>query len=228
MKTTGTAGITKRVLIEKANTTTVIAAGIAAFLVVFSAVAARSLVSQASYQNAVISAKKDTLKTIEDNLEARKNLTSSYEAFVAPSKNIIGGNAVGSSVQDGDNATIILDALPSKYDYPGLVSSLDKVVQSQGAVLEKVNGIDEEVAQAAQTSSGMPQPIPMPFDFAAKGAYQQVQGLTQQFEKSIRPIQVQKISILANDQGGVTATVTAQTFYQPAKKLELKKEVFKQ
>jgi len=226
LKTPNTAGLTKRALIDKANTTTVIAAAVAAFLVVFSVVASRALFSQAMYQNRVITAKKDTLHQLDENLAARDDLVKSYEAFVSTSQNVIGGNPAGTGDRDGDNAKIVLDALPSKYDFPALASSLEKLATNQGLQIEGIIGTDDEVAQSGGQSAAAPQPVPMDFQLTVKGAYQQVQGLTEVFEKSIRPIQMQKLTINSSE-GNVTAGITAQTYYQPEKKLELRKKVVK-
>lgn len=225
-KIPNTAGLTKRALIDKANTTTVIAAAVASFLVVFSLVASRALFSQAMYQNRVITAKKATLKQLDANLAARDDLVSSYEAFVSTSQNIIGGNPSGTGDRDGDNAKIILDALPSKYDFPALASSLEKLATSQGLQIDGIVGTDDEVAQSGEQNAAAPAPVPMDFQLGVKGAYQQVQSLTEVFEKSIRPIQVQKLT-LNSSEGNVNASITAQTFYQPEKKLELRKKVVK-
>lgn len=217
--------LTKRALIDKANTNTVIAAGIAAFVVTFSLVASWSLFGQAKYQNRVISAKKDTLKTLEKNLEARDDLVSAYRAFESPSQNIIGGNPASEATdRDGSNAKIILDALPSKYDFPALTSSLEKFAALQSLEIQGITGTDDEVAQSSQQSSPTPQLVPIDFQLDTRGSYAQIQGLFDMFNKSIRPIQVQKVTINSND-GAVSASVTAQTFYQPEKKIELRKKV---
>lgn len=218
--------LTKRSLIDKANTTTLIAAGVAAFVLVFSLVACKALLSQAGYQNRVISEKKKTLKQVETNLVARDDLVKSYDAFVGTSQNVIGGNPSGTGDRDGDNAKIILDALPSKYDFPALTASLEKLAVAQGLSIESINGTDDEIAQQAQSSSPTPTTVPIQFQMVVKGGYPQVQGLIDSFDKSIRPIQIQKLSISGNN-GSVTASIDAQTFYQPEKKLELTKKVVK-
>lgn len=218
------AALTKRALIDKANTTTLIAAAAAAFIVVFSLVASRALFSQATYQNRVISEKKKTLTQLNKNLAARDDLVKSYEAFEDTPQNILGGNPNGSaSDKDGDNSKIVLDALPSKYDFPALTASLEKFATSQGVEIQSITGTDDEIAQLEQQSSSTPEPIPIVFQVAVRGAYSQVQGFVNVFEKSIRPMQVTKIS-LNGDDAGVTATIDAQTFYQPEKKLELRKK----
>lgn len=224
MKPKITTPLTKRSLIDKANTTTLIAAGVAAFVVVFSLVACKALLSQAAYQNRVIGEKKKTLKQLDANLAARDDLVKSYDAFVNTSQNIIGGNPAGSTDRDGDNAKIVLDALPSKYDFPALTASLEKLALSQGLSIESITGTDDEVAQQSQSSSPNPTTVPIQFQVVVKGGYPQVQGLIDSFDRSIRPIQIQKLSISGSN-GSVTANIDAQTFYQPEKKLELTEKV---
>lgn len=227
MKTPNIGGFTtKRALIDKANTTTVIAAGIATFLVIFTLVSAKALTSQMAYQNKVIGGKKDTLKRLESNLEARDSLVSSYKAFVATPQNSIGGSTAGTGERDGDNAKIVLDALPSKYDFPALTSSLEKLTAANGLGIETITGIDDEVAQGAQAASSAPQQVPIAFQIKVKGPYIKLQDFVKATEKSIRPIKVQKQSIMASE-NGISLDITAETYYQPEKSLELKKEVVK-
>lgn len=218
---------TKRALIDKANTVTVAAAGVAAFLVVFSLVSAKSFVNQIGYQNKVIGAKKDTKKVLDDNLEARDSIVKSYNAFVGTEQNIIGGNSnsdIGD--KDGDNAKIILDALPSKYDYPAVASSLEKLALNQGLDIIKIEGIDEEATQVSKQKSSAPKEVPMVVSASVKGSYMQLKSYADQLERSIRPMQIQKYTLESAD-NGLTETIGLQTFYLPEKVLELKKEVLK-
>jgi Tfp pilus assembly protein PilO len=218
---------TKRALIDKANTVTVIAAGGAAFLVVFSLVSAKTFVSQIGYQNKVIAEKKLTLEALDKNLEARDSIVKSYNAFTSSSQNLIGGSSTSSATdKDGDNAKIILDALPSKYDFPAVISSLEKIAIAQNLQIQKIEGLDDEAAQASQQKSPAPKPTPMIFKVEVKGSYVQLKSYLDQLDRSIRPVQVQKYVIEATDDG-ISETIDAQTFYQPEKVLELRKEVLK-
>ncbi|HET8671710.1 MAG TPA: type 4a pilus biogenesis protein PilO [Candidatus Saccharimonadales bacterium] len=219
-----TASFTKRALISKANSTIVVATAVAAFLVVFCGVASKTLLSQASYQNRVITTKKKALSTLQSDLNARDSLVASYKTFVDTPQNVLGGNPEGTGDQDGDNAKIVLDALPSKYDFPALTTSLEKLITSQGLAIISITGVDEEVTQAANLVTGEPQPIAMPFQVQVNGSYESIKSLINVFERSIRPIQVQKIEINGSE-GSMTATIDAQTFYQPEKILNIRNEV---
>lgn len=219
-----TASFTKRSLITKANSTMVIVTGIAAFVVVFSAVASKTLISQASYQNRVIDVKKTALSTLEGDLAARDSLVASYRSFIGTPQNVLGGNPEGTGDQDGDNAKIVLDSLPSKYDFPALATSLEKLINSQGLIILGISGTDEEITQSVNQSESEPQPIPMPFQLQVGGSYESIKSLVDIFGRSIRPFQIQKVEI-SGDEGSMTAIIDAQTFYQPEKNLTIKTEV---
>lgn len=219
-----TASFTKRALITKANSTMVLATGLAAFLVIFCAVASKTLATQASYQNRVITAKKKALSTLKSDLDARDSLVASYKSFVDTPQNVLGGNPSGAGDQDGDNAKIVLDALPSKYDFPALATSLEKLISLQGLEIVAISGTDDEVSQSINASSNTPQPVVMPFQVQVSGSYESIKNLVDVFERSIRPIQIQKIEVSGNE-GSMTATIDAQTFYQPEKNLNIKSEV---
>lgn len=216
---------TKRSLITKANSTIVVTTGVAAFLVVFCLVASKTLISQASYQNRIIGAKKDAVSQLKDNISAKDSLVSSYSAFVGTTQNVLGGNPSGTGQQDGDNAKLVLDALPSKYDFPALATSLEKMIEGQNLTIVGITGTDDEVQQL-NAGSGTPAPVAMPFQLQVSGSYQSIQGLVDLFNRSIRPFQIQSIE-LSGGQSNMTATINAQTFYQPEKTFKVSTEVIK-
>lgn len=219
-----TTAFTKRALIGKANSSMVIATTAAAFILIFALVAGKSLIGQMAYQNRVISAKKTALQQLKDDLDARDSLQSSYNSFVAENPNILGGDAKGTSDQDGDNATLILESLPSAYDFPALTTSLEKIITGQNLSILGITGTDQEATEGANQSSPNPQPVAMPFQVDVTGSYQSVQTLTDVFLRSIRPFQIQTLE-LSGDEGAMNATFGAQTFYQPGKTLNIKQEV---
>lgn len=219
-------GSMKRVMIDKANARLVIVVSVAAFAAVFSLVAAKTLWSQAAYQGRVITAKQAALTQLEANVKAMDQLKPSYDAFVGATTNVIGGNSLGSGPQDGDNAKIILDALPSKYDFPALATNMETLVNDQSVQLTSISGVDDEVAQSSNVDSPSPQPVEMPFQLSVTTDYAKVQALVGAFERSIRPIKIQTISI-DGSQGKLTMSISAVTYYQPAKSLNIRSEVVK-
>jgi len=217
---------TKRSLISKANSTMVAATGVAAFVLVFALFAGKSLLGQMSYQNRVITAKKTALTQLKQDLDARDSLTNSYKTFVGQDPNVLAGSIDGLTTKDGDNAKLVLDALPSKYDFPALTTSLEKLVNSQNLKIVNIGGTDEEVVQGKNQTSSNPLPIAMPFNLQASGSYVSVQSLINQLELSIRPFQITTLD-LSGDESNMTVRVDAQTFYQPEKNLNIETKVVK-
>lgn len=206
----------------------VIATAIAAFVFVFAAVASKALFSQASYQNRVITQKKKALSTLKSDIQAVDSLKESYQSFVDTPLNVLGANPKGTGPQDGDNAKIVLDALPSKYDFPALTTSLEKLITEQGLEIQSISGTDDEIQQAANQTSTTPSPIEVPFQVRVSGSYESIKNLISVFERSIRPIQVQNVEVNSAAQGGnMVAIIDATTFYQPEKSLKIRTEVVK-
>lgn len=217
---------TKHALISQASSRMVVAASIATFIVVFGLVASKTLVSQVAYQNKVINARKTAQTTLQNDLKARDGLVTAYKSFISTPQNIIGGSTTGTGSKDGDNAKIVLDALPSSYDFPALTTSIAALVTGNGLSLNSITGTDDELAQSAQTTTTSPQPVPMPFEVQVSGSFGNVKNFVTTLENSIRPIQVQTVSLSGSD-NDMQADITAQTFYQPGKSLNIKTQVVK-
>ena len=218
---------TKRVLIDKANVSVVAAVSIAAFVTVFSLVAAKALLSQRNYQAHVISAREKARDQLHANITAADSLVTSYQQFVSAQENVIGGSSTGNGERDGDNARIILDALPSKYDFPALATSLEKIMKGQNLTINNITGVDDEANQQKAASSNTPQAVEMPFEIGASGSYDSIQSLIGVFERSIRPFSISKLEFKAGQGTQLSLTLDAKTYYQPEKNLEFKSEVIK-
>lgn len=202
----------------------VISTSVAAFILIFALIAGKSLLGQMSYQNKVIGVKKEALNQIEANLQAVDSLKESYGDFATDDPNVLGGSISGAGPQDGDNAKIVLDALPSRYDFPALTTSLEKLIIGQNLQILGISGTDEEATQALQQASAEPVPIPIPFEVQVSGSYPSTQSLIDVLLRSIRPFQIQSIE-LAGDESSMITSISAQTFYQPEKTLTIKEEV---
>lgn len=213
----------KRLQISKANLYIVTVVSIACFISIFALTASKTLLGQRSYQAKVISQKVDAKKQLQANLEARDKLVSQYKLFVGSSTNAIGGVTDGNSDRDGDNAKIILDALPSKYDYPALATSLEKILSTSGLNITDISGTDDEINQNA-SSSNTPTPIDMPFTISFEGQPQNSKDFLGVLQRSIRPIKIQQITITGND-AKISTNIVAKTYYQPEKNLSIKSEV---
>ena len=222
---------TKQLKINKANTNVIILISIASAVIVFSVVSSRALMTQRAYQGRVIKRKEQARDQLKSNNDSVKKLSASYETFVNQNTNIIGGLKDGKGDRDGDNAKIILDALPSQYDFPALASSLEKILNINGIKITGINGTDDELNQLkpkAQTglaqSSGTA--VLIPFSISVGGSYQNVQLVIDTLQRSIRPIQILDMTLSGSD-NDMSLTVNAKTYYQPSKTLTIKTEVIK-
>jgi hypothetical protein len=217
----------KRTAISKANAQMVVVVSIASFIAVFSLVASKAVLTQNSYQSRVTAKKEVAYHQLTTNIVAAKSLVDSYKQFTDKSNNVIGGNTVGQGDKDGDNGKIILDALPSNYDFPALASSLEKILTSQNLKVSSITGTDDQVNQQTNLSSPSPVPVPMPFSFSVTNAsYTSIQQLINTLQSSIRPIQIDTI-VLSGAADNMQTTITAHTYYQPAKNLKITKELVK-
>jgi hypothetical protein len=212
----------KRTQVDKANTRMVVTVGIAAFVVVFSLVASYSLWVRMSHQSKVISEKETARNQLETNIATIEELQGAYKVFTETNDNVLGGNPQGQGDKDGDNAKIVLDALPSKYDFPGLTTSLEKMIKNNGSSINSISGTDDEVAQSGDpTQDG---PVEVPFELSATGTYQSTQDLLALLQRSIRPIQAQTIEFSGTN-SDLIMNMKAVSYYQPERTLEVKKKV---
>ncbi len=216
----------KRLQISKANSQIVIATSGAAFIVTFSLIAGQALLNKRSYQNKVIRAKETAVNQLQENVKAANNLSLSYKSFVETSSNVLGGNPAGTGDKDGDNGKIVLDALPSQYDFPSLTSSIEKLMKDNGYKANAISGTDDELVQKKNLATGMPQPIAIPFTIAVTTNAEGAKNLVALLEKSIRPINVKSVT-LSGSNSAAQVTIAAETYYQPRKGLNIELKVVK-
>lgn len=209
----------KKLQIVKAGSTITVTLVVASLVTVFCVVASKSLLTQRAYQAKVIDKKETALKTLNENIDSANTLFNSYKEFTARPENVIGGSSAGTGERDGDNAKIILDALPSKYDFPALASSLEKVITQKNLKIVSITGTDDELAQSGSNAQ-TPTVVEMPFTYSVSGSYDGVYDLIKALESSIRPMSVTKLTITTST-GDTQITVSAKTYYQSEKKLNI-------
>jgi hypothetical protein len=215
---------TKRIAISKANAQMVGIMSIACFLTIFCLFAAKAVLAQNKYRSKVISADEKAHQQLEANIVAANQLVKSYKSFVSSSNNVIGGSSAGTGNNDGDNGVITLDALPSTYDFPALTSSIEKVLNDRQIKISSITGIDDQVAQESNTASANPQPIAMPFSVSVTGInYQTAQQLFTTLELSIRPIQIDSVT-MSGGSSNLQISINAHTYYQPGENLTISKQ----
>lgn len=223
-----TQSATKKETIDKTNSFIVGAVALTCFIVIFSIVAGRALLIQRAYQARVIAKKELARNTLEENIKSVETLKTQYQAFVTNPVNVIGGSSQGTGDRDGDNAKIILDALPSKYDFPALATSFDKIMTNKGFEYRGITGKDDELNESKKGESITPTPTAITFGLSAEfTSVGKVNDMLSILENSIRPMKVKSIGIQAGQGSAVSVSVKGETYYQASKKLGVTEEVVK-
>lgn len=218
-----------RMKISKANSRIMITIAIATAVTVFCLVSVKSLTSQAMYQRKVLHERRVTLDRLQANKSSAATLMTQYKAVFANDDpiNIIGGKNDSKATAippDGDNARIILDSLPTTYDFPALISSLSSILAGAGVTNQSINGTDESPT-ANNVPSSNPQPVKIQLSVGGTASYANVQRLIHDFERSTRPFDVTNIQ-LAGSASSMTFNMQVTTYYQPAKNFSVEnKEV---
>lgn len=210
----------KRVQVDKTQAAMLGVVVGASIITVFTLFACRAFYSQASYLNKVATQKEKAVKQLKTNEESVASLVKSYDAFALQNPNLIGGAPDGKGERDGDNGRLVLDALPSKYDFPALVTSLEKMLT--GYTINGIKGTDDGAALVPANNSA----LAMPFTIDVTSDYTGIQKLSKALEKSIRPFQVTSLKLSGSNKK-LQAVIEAQTYYLPEKDLNVNFEVVK-
>lgn len=227
---------TKRLAITKANTQMIAVLGVASFITVFCLVASFSIWGTTRYQVKVIAASQNAKNQLNNDISSYNTLVNSYEKFDSPQTNVLGGSISGNTTgtsngnqfnNSGDNAKIVLDALPSTYDFPALTTSIETILDNGGFDIGNITGTDNQMTEEGNNSAADPQTVAMPFEFNVINTnYTAIGQLLNTLNESIRPIQISTIDIEGSG-SQMTLTLNAQTYYQPAKTLNITNQVVK-
>lgn len=211
---------TKRLQIDKAQSTILLVVCVSTAVTIFSLISTKSLLSQAAYHRREVAAKKTALKQINDNVSAATNLVTQYQAFNNTNPNAIGGkNSQDPGVKppDGTNSRVVLDALPSKYDFPALVSSVSNILATNNIVSPSVSGTDQS-STVSGAPTVVPQAISIPMTISGTASYASLQSLIRDLERSIRPFDVTNLQIRGSADN-ISFTLDSTTYFQPPKTL---------
>jgi len=208
----------KHAIIDKANNRTLIAVAVATFVVVFSSFAARALFSQSLYHGRVIGEKEKALKQLKIDSEEIRTLEQSYIAFVNEPVNILGGSPAGNGELDGDNGKIVLDALPSAYDYPALSSSFEKILKDGGYEISSIGGAED--SSVTNTPTGNVRPVEVAYSFSITATTERTTELLKTLEQSIRPMYLDNLRIQVGD-NSLSTRISLHTYFTQEKTFEL-------
>lgn len=209
MKDKGTIIVGKKALIKKAGSQVFIAVIVGSIIVSFSIIFIKFLWDIKSHNDHVWSEKDKAKRTLEKNVKNLDELKSSY-LLLDNNENV--------------NARTILDALPSKYDYPALATSVENLVTKGSApvVLTGFTGTDQQLEVEQKSSS--PKPVEMSFKVTVKGTYGNIESFVGRLQKSIRPMKVVNLTLSGNNDD-MEADFNIVTYYQPAQDLTIETKV---
>ncbi len=196
----------KRQAIEQARSSVFIAMVLASIVFSFALVTIKFLWDLGAYNRRVINQKNAAKSALEQNVASVDNLQSGFAKLEA-------GKV---------NSQTVLDALPSKYDFPALATSIEALTIRSGLTLESFNG--EDLTATAVDAEPQPAPVEMPFSISVKGPYKQVKEFIDILNRSIRPMRIDSINMGGNDEN-MKVELDITTFYQPAVDLNLQTRV---
>jgi hypothetical protein len=209
----------KRAQVDKDKTKALIAIGVASVVLVAGFMISKALWSQASYIGKVIDKKEVAVEQLKANKEAVDQLKTSYDDFVTRNPNLIGGSVSGEGQNDGDNSKLVLDALPSEYDFPALVSSVEGLLSVYK--IKGIEGVDDSVIQATAETVSAPVEIPVSMSFTS--TYDDFKNSLNILKRSIRPFKITKIE-LSGTNSQLDSEIGVITYYQPATGLKIESE----
>jgi len=220
----------KHQIIDKDNTRTVAAVALATFIVIFSLFAVRALFSQSLYHGRVVAEKETALTELKQNKESIETLKQSYTEFVGEQTNILGGNSTGSGPIDGDNARLVLDSLPSLYDYPALSSSFEKILKDGGYKIGSIGGSGDtisvetgdeiEIETGINPEEGVITAEEVPYSLSFTSTRDRAEDFLITLERSTRPMYVDSLQIQVGEKTLVT-NVVLHTYFAQGKSFEL-------
>lgn len=215
-------GLRKRQQIAQANRMVFVWVAIASVVLSFAIIGGQFLVSKALYNNKVLTEKKLTRSTLEKNIKAADKLKKEVA--------VLSDNQALRSARVNDDETtlqVIIDALPTKEDALALGSSLQLVILPQAGVIVESLTVGDTLTQATtdeETETATATATPITFTTIFTGNSQQIKAALLAIERTIRPISIDNLTIEGAD-SNLKATISATTYYQQQKTLDMQSEV---
>lgn len=215
-------GLKKRQQIASANKMIFVWVIVASVAVSLCGVTMQFLVRQAIFNQKIISAKLETQGTLAKNIENVAKLKQNVDALQADTR-----LAQVKANPSDTNLKVVLDALPTTDDRTALGASLQQVILPKSGVntsdITTVSQASSDATTPLATSSETPTAN---FTFAATGDYPRIKSMLSDLERTIRPLNVQKLSLQGVD-GQVKAAVEGVTYYLPPQTVQLGKKSIK-
>ena len=195
---------TKKALIDRANSVVLIAAVVGSSLISIGIVAGKLLWDQHSFNEKIMSEKKKARDTLRSNIAKIDQLKQNLETLD----------------RGQTNSKTVLDALPSKHDFPAVASSLDLLAEKSSISRENFQFSGNDTSENIESATS-PAPIEIPFQVTVTDSQDKVIDFLVKTELSIRPFQAAKITLKAADGNNMSLDYEGLTYYQPRKSMEI-------
>jgi len=210
----------KHLQMDKNQSTMLAVIAGAVVVTIFCLFATKALISKGMYQRRALHARNQVVDQLKTNEKAAQTLFTQYKVFASQAPNVLGGSPTGNGNLDGDNQRIVLDALPSTYDAPALATSLEKIISGRSVTINSLTVSDDPSAYP-DLALATPRVVPVIFSFEATSDFSRSKQLMLDFERSIRPFDLNTLEIDGTDTN-LKMTVGMTTYYQAARSLDLK------
>lgn len=218
--------IRKRAQISAANRAvfvwvagTSIIVGAALVVVVF-------LVQMLWHNEKVLSAKQNTISTLEKNIKLAPELKKKITALDA-NQNLL-DSRIKSNLLSISATQVVLDALPATANSLAFGASLQNVLLANVPItsisVTPVSGLESISDASSMIDPGADQNVSanqIAFSFVVTGDEASLRTTLENLQASIRTIDIYYLKIDSQD-NSLTLTVRGRAFYEPAKKVELK------
>lgn len=224
-------GLRKRQQIETTNKKIFIWLAVASVVVSFSIVALQFLVREFIFNQKIINEKSKTNQILVGNIVAAKQLTENVNTLIADTN--LSSLRTDTSDPETSNLSVILDALPVSGDASGFANSLQSTVFPISGVsirelsTNSTEGDDTAEGEVASLEVDNLTPAILPFKAGYNGTYAQIQKSLVDIARVIRPINLTELSIAASDEGKLEVTIAGNTYFLPARTVDVKEEVRK-
>lgn len=222
-------GVRKRQQIENTNKRIFIWLAVSSIIISFCIVALQFLVKEFMFNQKVIGIKSDTNQQLIKNVTAAAQLKSNINELIADTN--LSSVMTQTNNAKASNLNAILDALPTAGDATGFANSLQTVVLTRSGVSLRELGTNLEgtelTPEDASVSNEVTQPVSLPFKASFSGSYVDTQKALTDLAHVIRPISLTQLSIRSDDNNQLQVTIDGQTYYLPARTVEVKTKVLK-
>jgi len=228
--------VRKRQQIAKANRLMFIWVAVASAIIGATAVVTYSLSQKLLFNERVLAAKNQTIKTLDHNNSVASQLKDNVAVL-----NTNGALKLLSTPADTEPAQVVLDALPATANSAALGASLqsNQLLGQPGVTIESltvtpVAGVEDggtgvSATTSTTSSSNSSAAMPVAFQFSVSvpsGQESALKEVLQHLERSIRATTITTIKI--EQQGGKTQmTASGNAYYLPAMKVQLGSKLVK-